>query len=76
MVVKGTRRLHRRKRKESDNMDQFAQSMSVILTRMLVQAERLEDCIKKDNKQVALIEVDALMGQIGQMLEAFSHQIK
>jgi len=57
-------------------MDEFAQSMAVILTRMLAKAEMVEDCLKKKRLEIAMGDIDSLIRQIGQLIEAFEKEIR
>lgn len=57
-------------------MDQFTQSMSILLHRMLMQAENAEAALNKNQIDVAKSDVAALIIQTGQLIQAFQQEIK
>lgn len=77
-MVRGTgkRNPHIRPRKETDGMDEFIRSMSIILIRALAQAERIEDCLNKKKYELAHDEVADQIVQLGQLVKAFGDEIK
>jgi len=66
---------HRRKRKDGEcTMDQFVQSMSIILARMYAQAGRIEDDLKNGHIKFAQTELQTLIQDLGGLIEAFCNK--